>query len=440
MSNKSFHVLIVGGGIGGLCLAQGLKRAGVSVAVYERDRTRTDRLQGYRIHISPAGSRALHECLAPELFDAFVATTGKGGGFSFLTERMRTLLHISPDDITGGAVPDPVSAHHSVSRITLRQVLLAGLDDVVHFDKKFVRYEQRPDGTVTAYFEDGSEATGEVLVAADGGRSRVRQQYLPHAEQVDTGIAGIAGKLPLTDETRPLLPEPLRSGAAFVAGAPGGHAMFLAVQEFDRQRIPVPARGIGADDAAAAEQPGLLFDNTSDYLMWGFTTQRHRYPAGDQLETLDNAALQQVALRMIDGWHPDLRRLVAESDPATIAVLPIHTATPVEAWPTSTITLLGDAIHSMTPFQGIGANTALRDAALLCHHLVAAHRGDLPLLRAIGEYENQMRDYGFDAVLRSLTTARQATSDSAVSRFAGRTFFRLVDRVPSMKRRFLADV
>jgi hypothetical protein len=39
-----------------------------------------------------------------------------------------------------------------------------------------------------------------------------------------------------------------------------------------------------------------------------------------------------------------------------------------------------------------------------------------------------------------LTTARQATSDSAVSRFAGRTFFRLVDRVPSMKRRFLADV
>ena len=46
MSFATFHVVIIGGGIGGLCLAQGLKRAGVSVAVYERDLTRTDRLEG----------------------------------------------------------------------------------------------------------------------------------------------------------------------------------------------------------------------------------------------------------------------------------------------------------------------------------------------------------------------------------------------------------
>jgi salicylate hydroxylase len=50
------HVLIIGGGIGGLTLAQGLRKSGVSVAVYERDRTATDRLQGYRVHINPAGS------------------------------------------------------------------------------------------------------------------------------------------------------------------------------------------------------------------------------------------------------------------------------------------------------------------------------------------------------------------------------------------------
>jgi salicylate hydroxylase len=46
---KDFHVIIVGGGIGGLTLAQGLKKKGISYAVYEKDMSRADRLQGYRI-------------------------------------------------------------------------------------------------------------------------------------------------------------------------------------------------------------------------------------------------------------------------------------------------------------------------------------------------------------------------------------------------------
>src|SRR5687768_15978659 len=52
-TRKSLRVLIVGAGTGGLCLAHGLKRAGIDVAVYERDRTRTDGLHGYRVGIDP---------------------------------------------------------------------------------------------------------------------------------------------------------------------------------------------------------------------------------------------------------------------------------------------------------------------------------------------------------------------------------------------------
>src|ERR1700677_1943943 len=47
MHDNELHVLVIGGGIGGLCLAHGLRRARASVAVYERTRTRTDWLQGY---------------------------------------------------------------------------------------------------------------------------------------------------------------------------------------------------------------------------------------------------------------------------------------------------------------------------------------------------------------------------------------------------------
>src|ERR1700687_1397879 len=89
-SVSPLHVVIIGGGIGGLCLAQGLQQAGMSVAVYERDRTLTDRVQGYRVHINPAGSRALHACLRPQLFDVFDRTCGKpGSAIRFLTAQMQ---------------------------------------------------------------------------------------------------------------------------------------------------------------------------------------------------------------------------------------------------------------------------------------------------------------------------------------------------------------
>jgi len=67
MNESELHIMIVGGGIGGLCLAQGRKRNGVSVAVYERDQSPDARLQGYRLNIEPMGSRALHMCLPPTL-------------------------------------------------------------------------------------------------------------------------------------------------------------------------------------------------------------------------------------------------------------------------------------------------------------------------------------------------------------------------------------
>lgn len=72
MSTSMFHVVIIGGGLGGLCLAQGLKKAGISVAVYERDRTSSDRLQGYRIHIEPQGNQALSACLPADLFNTYL--------------------------------------------------------------------------------------------------------------------------------------------------------------------------------------------------------------------------------------------------------------------------------------------------------------------------------------------------------------------------------
>jgi 2-polyprenyl-6-methoxyphenol hydroxylase-like FAD-dependent oxidoreductase len=64
--------------------------------------------------------------------------------------------------------------------------------------------------------------------------------------------------------------------------------------------------------------------------------------------------------------------------------------------------MLGDALHNMKPFRGIGANTALQDAAALRRALVAVARGQTGLIEALAAYERDMIGYGFAAVQRSL--------------------------------------
>jgi 2-polyprenyl-6-methoxyphenol hydroxylase-like FAD-dependent oxidoreductase len=228
MTDERFQVGIVGGGIGGLALAQGLKKAGMSVAVYERDRTPTDRLQGYRVHISPKGSEALHSCLPDALFEVFVATCSVGNrGFRFLTEKMEELLSI---EVRSGA--GAIAQHRSASRITLRQVLLSGLDGILHFGKTFTGYEETADGPIVLHFADGSTAACDVLVGADGGNSRVRQQFLPHARRIDTGVVGIAAKAMLTEENRRRLPPRVLESTGMVM-SPGRRGMFIGLHEFD---------------------------------------------------------------------------------------------------------------------------------------------------------------------------------------------------------------
>ena len=56
-------ILIIGAGLGGLALAQGLVKSGFNVTVFERDESPTSRSQGYRISIRSMGMNALSELL-----------------------------------------------------------------------------------------------------------------------------------------------------------------------------------------------------------------------------------------------------------------------------------------------------------------------------------------------------------------------------------------
>ncbi|OAA66098.1 FAD-dependent monooxygenase [Cordyceps fumosorosea ARSEF 2679] len=445
----TLRVLIIGAGTGGLALAHCLLQSSstavpISVTVFERDRTRRDGLQGYRVGISPEGARSLSACIPPSLFSLFRATAAATPDhLNMFTEHLSELLSIS-----GFASPaaDGVAAEYSVSRMTLRQLLLTGLEDVVQFDKRFTRYENNADGTVTAHFEDGSSAVGDALVGADGTNSPVRRQYLPHAVVRDSGLRGLGVKVPLTAETRALLTPQMLRGVTMVHAAHGDTAI-LHVMEFpwDADHGPLPG-AVGSSDAhLLAAWPGALFDNTRDYVLLGFGAPRARLP--DDVLALPGEAIRELLLERTAAWHPNLRRLFELSDPTTGFALAVRTSERVSpAWASSQVTLIGDAVHTMTPGLGVGANTALLDARILGERLTRAAAGELGVVEAVAGYEAEMHGYAWERVEKSLE--RFDESDAIyrpgwtgwLAMMGMRAGLRLVNNVPPLKRRMAAQI
>jgi 2-polyprenyl-6-methoxyphenol hydroxylase-like FAD-dependent oxidoreductase len=401
------QVGIVGGGIGGLCLAHGLREAGIPVRVFERTHVRTDWLQGYRIHIDPHGSTALHNCLSPGAWKAFcAAVSDDAGGFAFRTEQLAPLLEI---DLPDGHEIDPARRHHGISRIALREALLTDLDGVVEFGRTVEGYDTA-EGRVTVRFDDGTTTPVDVLVGADGANSRIRAQLLPTARRLDTGVVAIAGKHRLDGDHGLALPAELLLGVVTVLPADRGF-LFTAVWRGDPE-------------------------TSTDYIFWAYADAASAFP--DLSEGLPGPDLMTLVSDRIDGWSPGLRSLVAGSEPDTVHALRVRSAEPVKAWTTRPVTLLGDAIHNMTPMAGVGANTALRDAELLTRNLTAVARQESALLPALADYERQMLDYGFRAVATSLRNARLAGNSNRLLRGSMRGTFRLINHLPArIKNRML---
>ncbi|MGV4792355.1 FAD-dependent monooxygenase [Rhizobium sp. F40D2] len=418
-------VLIIGAGTGGLALAHLLKQAGVSIAVYERDIAPNADTGGYRVGISPAGSRALKACIPNELYDLYVATCAKSPCyFNMFTEHLGELLSF---DI-GDAAANTLDGEKNVVRKTLRRVLLRGLEDHVSFGKALQGYTRNADGSVTACFQDGSLATGDVLVGADGTNSAVRRQYLPQARLEDTGIVSLGGKIPMTAETKALLSDKMLRGMSMIM-APMGFGAIIHSLEFADSR---------SDPDFAARWPDFVEALDEDSIGWGIWGARQNCPR--DTAGLSGEQLRELGLELARDWHPHLRALIRMTEPSTIHDVKVRTSVPLKPWASSNVTLLGDAVHTMTPGRGAGANTALRDAALLGHMLVAADRGQKPLVEAIHAYEAEMLRYSTEAVLESkkhMDASHPAHRPivGTVQLAAMRGVMRIINATPVLKRR-----
>ncbi|MFF1607347.1 FAD-dependent oxidoreductase [Amycolatopsis sp. NPDC058278] len=362
------RVSVIGAGLGGLCLAQGLHGAGIDVGVHERDPAITARFQGYRLVLSPVGYEALRGCLPRRwhpLLDAI------------LDDAVVEPLILDPQLNKIGEL-GPARSGLVVDRHVLRHLLLTGL--TVHTDAALTGYGvlDHGEGRVEARFTHGHQTTADLLVGADGVGSAVRAVLSPRTVPADTGVRFVIGRTPMTERFAGLS----RAFGSKIVG--DGLSLLLGAMRF---RTP-------PKQAAEELAPEVTLPDVGDYVRWAMILP----PNG----SLGAETPQEAVLSRIDGWHPDLRALVEEGDPDNSTLLSIRVVEPRERWARGPVTLLGDAIHATSPTGGNGANTALRDADLLRRCLLRVTEGTQDLLDAVGEYERQMFEYGAEAVRHSL--------------------------------------
>ncbi|MFD1541362.1 FAD-dependent oxidoreductase [Nonomuraea guangzhouensis] len=361
------RVLVIGAGLGGLTLAHALVRAGIDVRVYEADDGSGERFQGYRIGLAEPGLAALRASLPRRLYDLVEITSGSLTGPGLLFDEQLTVLS---RDLAG-----PSAETRAVDRQVLRRILLGDLGDRVAHGKRLRGFAEEPDGSVTARFADGTQATGAVLVGADGGNSVVRQHLVPEVGLVDSDLCGAMGRTPITDRFLRLVP-----GRGTMVKGPGVTLM-LGRMQFDRE----------PSEAAAEFAPGLDLPYRDSYVRWVLLVPPE-HPAATE-----SGDARELVLELIDGWHPDLRDLVRSADMSAVGRSKIYDR-PMPSWPVGRVTLLGDAAHLTLASGGNGANTAMQDAVRLSARLAEVDRGERDLTSALGEYQADLLDRGNAAV------------------------------------------
>lgn len=333
-------IAIVGAGLGGLALARVLHVHGIDAVVYEREPSRDARGQGGMLDIH-SGQRALREA---GLIDQFYAIARGEGQDMRLLEPDGTLL-LQEDTPEDAPLERP-----EVDRADLRDLLLDSVPE--HAVRWGHAFASADNGVL--YFADGSSATHDLLVGADGAQSRVRA-LLTDARPAHIGQNVVELGIPDIDRTHPDLAAMVGRGNYWVLG----NGKSLAAQRNGDGRVRI----------------GLSFYRTAED--WFATS-------GIQFD--DPAAARARLIEELAGWDARFTALIAACDdtvvPRSITTLPVGLT-----WPsTPGVTLLGDAAHLMPPV-GEGANMAMLDGALLGLAL-AAHPDDFPA--AVTEYEREM--------------------------------------------------
>jgi FAD-dependent urate hydroxylase len=346
-------VVIIGGGIGGLTSAIALQRAGHRVRVF--DQVRELRPVGAGISLWSNGVKVLNEL---GLGDEVAAIGGTMDRMAYADVAGEVLCDFSLDPLVDevGQRPFPVV------RSELQDLLMGAAGaDRVQLGARCIGVSDGAD-VATAHFEDGTELQADVIVAADGTHSRLREHVVGHV--VPREYAGYVNWNGLVS-------------AELGLSRPGTWQMWVG----EGKRVSVMPVG--------GDRLYFFFDVPLEL---------------DQVEPREAAPdpREQLA-KHFAGWAPPVLRLVEALDPAATNRIPIHDHEPVDRMARGRVALLGDAAHSTAPDLGQGGCQAMEDALVLSRYLTTTTLG---VADALGRYCTDRVDRTTEIMRRARARAR----------------------------------
>ncbi|KAJ4246883.1 hypothetical protein NW762_013435 [Fusarium torreyae] len=405
-------VIVVGGGLAGALLSNGLVNNGLQVSVYERDPENAKR-EGYQIRLGEYAIKGFDACLTTEHAALIHQKFGQSSSLSstapiLCNSRFRIVLDLS-------LLPS-YQRSYAINRVILRDLLMAPISKagLATYDKNFDRYEITRDRQgkekVKVLFTDGSSDTCDVLVGADGSGSKINHQLGARNILDLTSHWAFVSKGILDQERLKLLPHVLLKGPVIVFSK--NMSFFFALY-------------LPPNEGQTKQAKTLEFSEQLASFYWGLNVPKEHAGYTDPSQWGDDHL--KMCLHSIKEWAPEFHTMIAigkgDAD-AGINLLNLRASNKLskswrktaqaQAGPNSPaghprVWLIGDAVHAMQPNRGMGGNQAMYDTVEMLPQLVKlneiAKKGTPPSTeqvgQALGVYEDQMIDRAFHWVKKS---------------------------------------
>ncbi|MEU1849639.1 3-hydroxybenzoate 6-monooxygenase [Streptomyces sp. NPDC019990] len=311
------HILVAGGGIGGLAVALGQARSGHRVTVLE-SRPEFSEI-GAGIQLAP---NAFHALDALGVCDAVADRADFIDELRFMDGTTGQRVAAMP--LTDGYRSRFGNPYAVVHRADLHRALLDGCREAgveLIAGQRVTRYEHS-GGHVTATTATGDRCRAQALIGADGLRSAVREQLVGDGAPRVSGHTIYRSVIPMSE-----VPERLRTRAVTLWAGPKWHFVHYPI-------------GAGAYlNLAATRDDGAAQEIT------GIPAPRDRVLS--EFDELSDTARQ--VLQLGRDWRT---WVLCDRDP-------------VETWVDGRVALAGDAAHPMLQYAAQGACMALEDAVVL---------------------------------------------------------------------------